>query len=146
MLQARTDHTVVRRSERVQTGSDKSISGLNPKLDCGPVQGQMPNHGLDQGPVQKGSGSNRGSGLNCGKPTDPCLLRLNTLPDDILLPIFDSYLHILLSTLEEGTRAWQSLIHVCRRWQSVVFRSPHRLDLQLFCTESTHSRDMLLVP
>ena len=68
MLQARADHTAVRRSERVQTGLDKFISGLNPKLDCGPVQGQMPNHGLDQGPVQKGSGSNRGSGLNCGKP------------------------------------------------------------------------------
>jgi hypothetical protein len=68
MLQARADHTAVRRSERVQTGSDKSIFGLNPKLDCGPVRGQMLNHGLDQGPVQKGSGSDRGSGLNRGKP------------------------------------------------------------------------------
>ena len=70
MLQARADLTAVRRSERVQTGLDKSISGLNPKLDCGLVQGQMLNHGLDQGPVQKGSGSNCGSGLNRGKPSN----------------------------------------------------------------------------
>ena len=30
-------------------GLDKSLSGQNHKLDCGPVQGQMLNHGLDRG-------------------------------------------------------------------------------------------------
>ena len=49
-------------------GLDRSLSGQNPKLDRGPVQGQMLNHGLDQGSVQNGSGSDCGSGLNRGKP------------------------------------------------------------------------------
>jgi hypothetical protein len=62
MLQACADHTAVQQSKQVQTGPDKSISSLNPKLNCGPVRGQTLNHGLDQGQVQKGSGS------NCGKP------------------------------------------------------------------------------
>jgi len=28
--------------------------------------------------------------------------------------------------------AWQSLVHVCRRWRSLVFGSPRRLNLQLY--------------
>ena len=59
MLQARADHTADRRSKWVQMGSDKSISGLNPKLDCGLVRGQTLNRGLDQGQVQKGLGPAR---------------------------------------------------------------------------------------
>ena len=29
---------------------------------------------------------------------------------------------------------WQTLVHVCYRWRSIVFASPHRLDLKLYCT------------
>src|SRR5258707_1806620 len=36
--------------------------------------------------------------------------------------------------------AWYSLVHVCRRWRSIVFGSPQRLDLQLFCTPKTLSK------
>jgi hypothetical protein len=39
--------------------------------------------------------------------------------------------------------AWQSLVHVCRRWRSLVFGSPRRLNLQLFCTPKTPARDTL---
>ena len=39
--------------------------------------------------------------------------------------------------------AWQSLVHVCRRWRSVVFGSPRRLNLRLYCTTRTPVRDVL---
>jgi len=32
---------------------------------------------------------------------------------------------------------------VCRRWRSVIFQSPHRLNLQLYCTPETPVRDTL---
>ena len=38
---------------------------------------------------------------------------------------------------------WQSLVHVCQRWRSLVFRSPRHLNLQLVCTGRTRTRDML---
>ena len=38
---------------------------------------------------------------------------------------------------------WQTLVHVCRRWRLVVFGSPRRLKLQLFCTPGTPARDIL---
>ena len=70
------------------------------------------------------------------------MISIDALPDDVLLPIFDFYLHEDLGP-NESTRAWQSLVHVCRRWRSVVFGSPRRLELRLFCTNTTRSRDML---
>ncbi len=39
--------------------------------------------------------------------------------------------------------AWQSLVHVCRRWRYLVFGSPRRLNLQLLCTAKTPARDTL---
>ena len=71
------------------------------------------------------------------------MISIDALPDDVLLPIFHSYLHEGDPRPEALTRAWQSLIHVCRRWRSVVYGSPRRLDLRLLCTDSTRSRDML---
>ena len=41
--------------------------------------------------------------------------------------------------------AWQSLVHVCRRWRSLVFQSPRRLNLQLFCTPKTPAKDAQLI-
>ena len=38
---------------------------------------------------------------------------------------------------------WQTLVHVCRRWRSVVFGSPRRLNLRLVCTTGTPARDTL---
>ena len=42
-----------------------------------------------------------------------------------------------------GIEAWQSLVHVCRRWRVLVFESPRRLNLQLFCTNKTPTRGKL---
>src|SRR6266446_148911 len=39
--------------------------------------------------------------------------------------------------------AWQSLVHVCRRWRNVVFGSRHRLNLRLVCKPKTPARDTL---
>jgi hypothetical protein len=41
------------------------------------------------------------------------------------------------------TEGWQSLVHVCQRWRCLVFASPRRLNLQLYCTPRTPARDRL---
>ena len=33
--------------------------------------------------------------------------------------------------------SWQTLVHVCRRWRSVVFGSPRRLNLHVVCSNET---------
>ena len=45
---------------------------------------------------------------------------------------------------KRAVEAWQALVHVCRRWRSVVFGSPRRLNLQLSFGSGT-SGDMLEV-
>ena len=43
----------------------------------------------------------------------------------------------------KGIEVWQSLVHVCRRWRSVIFGSPRRLNLRLVCTTEKLVRDRL---
>ena len=64
------------------------------------------------------------------------------LPDDILLVIFAFYLDKPFDGYQARSRieSWQSLVHVCRRWRSVVFGSPRRLNLRLLCTPETPAR------
>jgi hypothetical protein len=38
---------------------------------------------------------------------------------------------------ERRIEAWQTLVHVCRRWRSIVFTSPRRLNLRLLCAPET---------
>jgi hypothetical protein len=64
------------------------------------------------------------------------------LPDDVLLEIFDFYLDENKRYYEKREE-WIALAHVCRRWRSLVFQSPHRLNLQLVCTPYTRTRDTL---
>ncbi len=72
------------------------------------------------------------------------MIRIDVLLDDTLLEIFDFYVDIGLSLgYKRGIEAWQSLVHVCRRWRNVVFGSPHRLNLRLLCTPKTRARDTL---
>ena len=67
---------------------------------------------------------------------------IDILPDDILLEVFEFLMdENLIQTL--GAKWWQSLVHVCRRWRSVLFRSPRRLKLRLYCTTRTPVRDTL---
>src|SRR5580658_3171360 len=39
--------------------------------------------------------------------------------------------------------AWILLVHVCRRWRCLVFRSPRRLNLQLCCTQETPAKETM---
>ena len=63
--------------------------------------------------------------------------------NDVLLEIF---VYVARSegvgtrTFEDG---WRTLVHVCKRWRSVVFDSPRRLDLQLFCTNRRPVKKLL---
>ena len=77
---------------------------------------------------------------------------VDRVPDDVLLEIFDfcgdeKDITIIQSrsTIRSTKRfqAWRTLVHVCRRWRSIVFKSPRRLDLRLLCTHRTPARDTL---
>ncbi|KAN0103705.1 hypothetical protein V8E52_011730 [Russula decolorans] len=66
------------------------------------------------------------------------VIRIDVLPDDVLLEIFDFYIRD-----KPAIEAWQSLVHVCQRWRTLVFQSPRHLNLQLYCTPKTPARDTL---
>jgi hypothetical protein len=67
----------------------------------------------------------------------------NKLPDDALLDIFDFHLNDNDPDGFENVDEWHTLVHVCRRWRDIVFASPRRLNLRLFCGRVTPSRAML---
>ncbi|KAH9994345.1 hypothetical protein BJV74DRAFT_884171 [Russula compacta] len=81
---------------------------------------------------------------NAGKGRGPCYRRhatIETLPYDIPPEIFSFYLDD-----ENPEWVWHKLVqlvHVCRRWRNVVFASPRRLNLQLFCTHKLPVRETL---
>ena len=67
---------------------------------------------------------------------------IDVLPDDALLEIFGFHLnppYRCKNDIEE----WLLLVHVCRRWRNLVFGSPRHLNLQLYCTSKTPTRDKL---
>ena len=59
------------------------------------------------------------------------------LPDDVLLEISYFYMVEEYYDRKDRMKAWRTLVHVCRRWRSVVFGSPRRLDLRLVCSTRT---------
>jgi len=65
---------------------------------------------------------------------------IDMLPEDVLLEISDWHLGDSDFYNIEG---WQTLVHVCRKWRNVVFGSPRRLNLQLFCTGKKPVRKIL---
>jgi F-box-like len=78
------------------------------------------------------------------------VISIDKLPDEVLLKIFDFYVNEHLDGLEyefnkHEIEEWQTLVHVCRRWRSVVFGSPRRLNLRLVCFPETPARDTLNV-
>jgi hypothetical protein len=75
------------------------------------------------------------------------VISIDVLPDDVLLSIFDFYMVNQDSfgrKQKRAVEAWQALVHVCRRWRSVVLESPRRLNLQLSFGSGTPG-DMLEV-
>jgi hypothetical protein len=74
------------------------------------------------------------------------VISIDVLSDDILLEVFDFYMDEDEDESAYSKReieAWQSLVHVCRRWRSIVFGSPRRLNLRLLYTPGTPARDTL---
>jgi hypothetical protein len=69
-------------------------------------------------------------------------MSIDMLPDDVLLEIFD-FFQKEENEIDERIEGWQSLVHVCQRWRSLVFGSPRRLNLRLFCSDKTPARDTL---
>jgi hypothetical protein len=73
---------------------------------------------------------------------DVAQVTIDMVPDVALLRIFDF-------CMDEGwimgteIPAWHRLVHVCRKWRNVVFGSPRRLDLRLYCRASTPVRQKL---
>ena len=69
------------------------------------------------------------------------------LPDDVLLEIFYFFVddggQPLIFMDPSVWRQWQTLVHVCRRWRTLVFGSPHQLNLRLVCSRQTPARDTL---
>ena len=64
---------------------------------------------------------------------------IDILPEIALLEIFDFYLR------DAAIDAWHKLVHVCQKWRNVVFGSPHRLNLRLYCNARTPVRKMLYI-
>ena len=64
---------------------------------------------------------------------------INILPDDVLLLIFhfDRVLYLGGRYPVEPSWRWRRLVHVCRRWRSVIFASPNFLHLTLVCGPTT---------
>ena len=81
-------------------------------------------------------------------------MTINKLRDDVLLHIFLFgglvYQHPSAGIHLPGTGdvdrlcslpwEWHRLVHVCRRWRSIIFASPNFLDLQLVCFPGTQDR------
>jgi hypothetical protein len=61
-------------------------------------------------------------------------LTIEKLPNELLLEVFDSLRMLTLESAPPGLWEWHRLAHVCSRWRTVVFQSPHRLDLRLIYT------------
>jgi hypothetical protein len=73
---------------------------------------------------------------------DLAQMTIDALPDVALLTIFDFCMD------RERIRgweqpAWHRLVHVCRNWRNVIFGSPRRLELLLYCRAYTPVRQML---
>jgi hypothetical protein len=76
--------------------------------------------------------------------------QMDVLPDDAILEIFDFYVFtgptydgIPPDECKVAIEKWQLLVHVCRRWRSLVLGSPRRLNLRLYSTPQTLIRDTL---
>ena len=68
---------------------------------------------------------------------------IESLPDNVLLEIFDFYQVAINEDEDESPWNWEKLVHVCRRWRYVIFESPNRRNLQLFCTEDSPVMNLL---
>jgi len=66
-------------------------------------------------------------------------MTIDIIPDEGLLEIFNFY----LVEASERIEPWLPLVHVCRRWRSIVFASPRRLNVRVFYTPLRRVKVML---
>jgi hypothetical protein len=59
------------------------------------------------------------------------------LPDVALINVFEFYMD------GEHIEVWHTLVHVCLKWRNIVFGSPRRLNLRLYCKAETPVRKTL---
>ena len=74
---------------------------------------------------------------------------IDTLPDNVLLEIFELYLGKADANrfdYKHDYNRWQTLVDVCCRWKYVVFASPRRLDLALSIRPSANSKSLDIWP
>ena len=67
-------------------------------------------------------------------------MTIDVLPDLALLEIFTFCVDDVREPLDliyEKIEAWHTLVHVCRKWRNIVFGSPRRLNLRLYCRDGT---------
>ena len=63
---------------------------------------------------------------------------IDALPDNVLLDTFEFCLgkddpDVVFGDDDHDYDEWQTLVHVCCRWRWIVFTSPRRLDVKLYC-------------
>ena len=76
-------------------------------------------------------------------------MKIDILPEDVLLEIFDAYRHLYkiqpdYEALWNSRDGWFKLTHVCLRWRRVVFLASSRLHLHLLFTPHRSSRATVL--
>ena len=77
-------------------------------------------------------------------------MTIDILPDNVFLDIFDFCLFQPDWESWDSTgriqrmKEWQTLVHVCQRWRSLIYASPRRLDLYLRCSYETRVRKNLV--
>jgi hypothetical protein len=67
-------------------------------------------------------------------------MTIDVLPDLALLEIFTFCVDDVREPIDliyEKIEAWHTLVHVCRKWRNIVFGSPRRLNLRLYCRDGT---------
>jgi hypothetical protein len=67
---------------------------------------------------------------------DVARMTIDMLPDVALLEIYVD---------ETWVEEWYVLVHVCRKWRYMIFRSPCRLNLRLYCKARTPVRETIEV-
>jgi hypothetical protein len=70
------------------------------------------------------------------------LVTIDVLPDLALLEVFDFY----VDGEYMDSETWQTLVQVCRKWRNIVFGSPRRLKLRLFCSGTLWRRKLDVWP
>jgi hypothetical protein len=66
-------------------------------------------------------------------------LTIDTLPCNVLLEIF----YFDLSPYDYNPWGWHRLVHVCQRWRQIIFASPLRLNIRIYCKPGTPVRKNL---